>query len=699
MAKTDQELIQEEINKRQYMYGGLGPFSQFLSGERREIIRPESTEVVGFGAGPTGVEYITETIPAEYGPVEYDPSYSPIRRSLSTLGDILYEAPSFFGLRGPDEQVEAMQGVGSSLRDALFGSAEYMSEQARAAASGGEYFDPETGRTVAFDPTVTMFGGNPAEGAVMGSGFRMGRRAAEAAESKGFDTENIFLHGTSDRIEQPRSSATQSRDSGFIGRGFYGATEPRISDFYANSAPARFRDESGSFSDANVFPYVTRRGNYKQYSLAEKQDLARRVRNDEFLSQEITQKNIDDGFIGAEVVDAEGNIIERVNYFPEEDTRSAFLEADLYSGGRTGTAIATGSSLRNFMPGEFEYDAGFGVRARERDQINQTEFRYSPSVVEEPKEISIFDLEGRPFVTTQSDRTDAGRSLLGVGEVDFDIPVELLGGQGYMFRNPGELWASGSGVTPKIYEPAMLAKKNFALGGTLEDPLLLPYRMSPKGSDFSHMTTDTMLTYARNAMDSKTIRRADSEIKSVFPEFKGIQNPESMRQLSSQPDPIRGRVRDILDKNFRYEGSLDLPTTRLAITEPGQYAALLGGLQNVGQFDLSQGLFRGTHPSYPSTVPGYGLGQLKEKDISIFELMPEYVQYRGPVRTMYSKSGKPYQVGIDPTFRTNPVQTEIYSMQTGVRGAPGQQDPNRAMQFTGVITEDILRGIEARRAQ
>lgn len=175
MAKTDQELAQEEINNRQYMYGGLGPFSQFLSGERREIIRPESTEVVGFGAGPTGVEYITETIPAEYGPVEYDPSFSPARRGLSALGDILYEAPSFFGLRGPDEQVEAMQAVGSSLRDALFGSAEYMSEQARAAASGGEYFDPETGRTVAFDPTITMFGGNPAEGAVMGSGVRAPR--------------------------------------------------------------------------------------------------------------------------------------------------------------------------------------------------------------------------------------------------------------------------------------------------------------------------------------------------------------------------------------------------------------------------------------------------------------------------------------------------------------------------------------------
>lgn len=146
------------------MYGGLGPFSQFLSGERREIIRPETTQVVGFGAGPTGVEYITETVPAEYGPVEYDPSYSPARRGLSALGDILYEAPSFFGLRGPDEQVEAMQGVGSSLRDALFGTAEYMSEQARAFASGGEYFDPETGRRVEANPLEVMIGGNPATG-------------------------------------------------------------------------------------------------------------------------------------------------------------------------------------------------------------------------------------------------------------------------------------------------------------------------------------------------------------------------------------------------------------------------------------------------------------------------------------------------------------------------------------------------------
>ena len=179
MAKTDQELAQEEINNRQYMYGGVGPISGYFTGERREIIRPESTQVVGLsGVDQFGnPEYLLETIPAEYGPVEYDPSYSPVRRGLSALGDVLYEAPSFFGLRGPDEQVEAMQGVGSSLRDALFGTAEYMSEQARAFASGGEYYDPETNRVVEANPLEVMVGGNPATGGgtVLASGMRAPR--------------------------------------------------------------------------------------------------------------------------------------------------------------------------------------------------------------------------------------------------------------------------------------------------------------------------------------------------------------------------------------------------------------------------------------------------------------------------------------------------------------------------------------------
>ena len=69
-------------------------------------------------------------------------------------------------------------------------------------------------------------------------------------------------------------------------------------------------------------------------------------------------------------------------------------------------------------------------------------------------------------------------------------------------------------------------------------------------------------------MSPKTIKEANKQIKTFFPEFKGIENPESMRQLSRQPDPIRGKIRDIFDMKFRYDGALDLPSTRLAITDP-----------------------------------------------------------------------------------------------------------------------------------
>jgi hypothetical protein len=177
------------------------------------------------------------------------------------------------------------------------------------------------------------------------------RRVMDELERQGMDTENLFLHGTSDDIRQPTSSRTGSRDSGFIGKGFYGATPEgsRIADYYANTAAPKFRNEAGEYSEPNVFPYITRRGNYKQYSLADKQALSKQARQDEFFGQDLAKKNIDEGFIGAEVVDADGNIIERVNYFPDTDTRSAlnYDTTDLYSGGgRQGTAIAGGSALR-----------------------------------------------------------------------------------------------------------------------------------------------------------------------------------------------------------------------------------------------------------------------------------------------------------------------------------------------------------------
>jgi len=49
-----------------------------------------------------------------------------------------------------------------------------------------------------------------------------------------------------------------------------------------------------------------------------------RAKVQHWFKQQARDQNIAEGFIGADVRDVEGNIIERVNYFPDTDTRSAF---------------------------------------------------------------------------------------------------------------------------------------------------------------------------------------------------------------------------------------------------------------------------------------------------------------------------------------------------------------------------------------
>ena len=337
----------------------------------------------------------------------------------------------------------------------------------------------------------------------------------------------------------------------------------------------------------------------------------------------------------------------------------------------------TKSSLRAIIsPTETGFDPSYEGRVGELRKISDTQFRYQGEPPT-PKEISIFDLEGRPFVTSMSDRSMAGTALAGIGDVNFDIPVDLLGGQGYMFGNPGELWAAAKTPASSIYRTGELAG---ALGGVTTPPLYLPYRMGATGSDFSHMTTDAMLTYARNNMSASTIKQANKDIKEILPDWKGIENPESMTQLSNVADSTRAKVRNLLDKKYRDEGGIGVGTARLAISDPNQYQAITGGLQNVGEFDLSSGIAPSRHRSYPYAIPGQGIGTLKEKDINVYELMPELAAYRG----------------IDVT---KPIpQSEMYTLQTGIKGAPGQIDPTgKARPFSGIITESALRAIENRR--
>ena len=673
-----------------YRYGGDSAIGALLLPERREILQEEQNQFIGYDDRG---QAIVQTLPAQYGESEVDFSYSPIVRGAKATGSFLNDI--FFG--DANEQSEAAGRAVSAVRGVVGGLGDYASSQYEAGMAGGTIYDPETRQITEFDPTAVMVSGAPAgiqaarntpsNQVIFGTmGSKTAnytpdqRRVMDKLERQGMDTENLFLHGTSDDIRQPTSSRTGSRDSGFIGKGFYGATPEgsRISDFYANTAAPRFRNEAGDYSEPNVFPYITKRGNYKQYSLMDKAGMGIVAQRNPEYSQNLTQKNIDEGFIGAEVVDADGSIIERVNYFPDTDTRSAlnYDTTDLYSGGgRQGTAIAGGSALReSFRIGDEGFDSRFDSRAKEQQRILDTELTYEGSPIVRP-EVSIFDYEGKPFRITMADRTKAGSRITGVEGVDYDLPVELQGGQDFMFANPagreGQVWAQDRGATSAFLNSFMgLDGKPIA-----DEVLMLPYRMAPSGGDFSTMTGEVMVTHARNAVSKRAKQQADKTIKEFYPTWKGIDNPESIDQIKEMTGDPRKSLLQVMDRDLRNEGGLGIGQARLAVSDRAQYNAPDFNLQNVGianpygdsRFEVSG------HRTYGQGLAGRPEGILREQDINVFELMPDLVSARG-------------FDSVDSLLRADPatLAKEQYTLRRGTRG--------------GVITEEMLRDIEARRA-
>ena len=329
-------------------------------------------------------------------------------------------------------------------------------------------------------------------------------------------------------------------------------------------------------------------------------------------------------------------------------------------------ALRSARSAPTVSPGEIGFDPRFDPRVKEQERIASSQFRYTDSPQVQIPEISIYDLEGQPFILGMADRTAAGRSLTGIDDVTFDMPVDLRGGQDYMFYNPGQVWASDKGPVSAMLNSAARMSPASMLGGVVENPLFLPFRMAPSGGDYSTMVTDAMLSYARNNMSKKTIRAANKDIKAIYPEFKGIENPESMQQLYGAGGDVRKAVQQLLDIKYRDMGGINIGQARLSATDPAQYSAMDVGLGNVGVIEPQRPRFTVSgHPTYEQGIPGYGLGTLREQDISAFDLLPDLVQGRG--------------VNI-----SNPDPKDIYTLRLGVR--------------SGRITESALRGIEARRA-
>jgi hypothetical protein len=229
-----------------------------------------------------------------------------------------------------------------------------------------------------------------------------------------------------------------------------------------------------------------------------------------------------------------------------------------------------------------------------------------------------------------------------------------MGGQDYMFNNPGQVWASAQGPVKQLLKQANAIKK-----ATGEDPLYMPWRMAPTGGDFAAMTGETMLSYADAAMGKGQKMALDKSIKNLIPDWAGVSNPASVEQFRGAKDKTRKAIKKLMDVNFREEGGLNIGGARLAVSDPTQLNAQTGGVMNVGEiFSGRPMIMESGHPSYPRGVPGQGLGTLAE-DRNIFELLPEVAKARGIPDPM------------------NPRTTDIRALQM--------------KPYAGVITNELLK--------
>lgn len=309
------------------------------------------------------------------------------------------------------------------------------------------------------------------------------------------------------------------------------------------------------------------------------------------------------------------------DYYPEAMQEFTQNYAPNFMGAIQNVGLA--KALRSQNIGDL-FDPRFDPRKLEKPKLEAMKPQIEVYNKHEVPKIHLPDYEGRKFITSMSDRTAAGGHLLGVDDVSFKRPIDLLGGQDYMFNNPGQVWASGKQPVNSLLKHAN-AIKDF----TGENPLYMPWRMAPTGGDFAHMTGETMLAYAESAMPRGVKKELDAGIKTMIPDWAGVDSPQSVQQFRNAPDAVRKAIKQQMDVNFRDQGGMSIGQARLAVADPKQLNAQEGGLMNVGEiFADLPALSNSGHPSYPYGVQGQGLGKL-DRDFNVFELLPDAVKERG----------------------------------------------------------------------
>lgn len=279
------------------------------------------------------------------------------------------------------------------------------------------------------------------------------------------------------------------------------------------------------------------------------------------------------------------------------------------------TTRAIGDISDRFMSGYGKTAEGLGRKGEkqiiESTTLGETLFGGNPDSV------SIFDLEGKPFVTVPYDRSSINRGITSINDKELNYPIETEGGMGYLLNPDSDF----SAASEKAVINKMIKARNKAAEITgSDDVLFIPHSMGQTGVDHSTMPLEVMFAYAGTNLSKKNQRELNKKIKAVIPDFAGVDNPESLTQISNITGAKRKQLLKVVDK-YRDMGGLSVPQARAIITDPEQMNIDDLRAINVATMDKQlEALPTDDHSTYKFGIKGKPVGKLQE-DLEITDLL------------------------------------------------------------------------------
>jgi len=266
-------------------------------------------------------------------------------------------------------------------------------------------------------------------------------------------------------------------------------------------------------------------------------------------------------------VDDYGNVQYKFNA-PQE---AANIALNMMGGGMSASRNAPAGALgMNIGPKKQALiDAGYyhpiGGGKKLEVPISEMLFTAQPNTPKVARAIiSPESMQGSTIIPAVGDRTAAGMLLTDIGGKPLNSPVQLEGGADFMRTHApyGAAWASDKGVITAL-------SKKVREAGERGDVYMPHVAMSHTSGDFSNMMADALLEQMRATNISKTAKlEFDRSMRKVRPEWKGIDNPETLADMKSNGAIRTAFVAEANLDKYANRGFPSIARTRVAITDP-----------------------------------------------------------------------------------------------------------------------------------